>query len=227
MPKPKDMKKSFFIAFTAFILTLLPSSCTNSVAQAQETTEETANTNKDIYFKEVFPEYVAEAEQYLAGKELNQDYCILVDYSIPSSQRRVFLWSFKENKIIFKAHTMHGPGGGSTKEHAVLSNEAGSLCSASGHFRITHTEGATIKPSFRLVGLDKENSNAYERAIMLHSCGIVDYSLKHKEEYLPVDAGWCSGCITISVDEMSFLKGFIKKHPQNIMIWSFESHHIF
>ena len=122
---------------------------------------------------------------------------------------------------------MHGPGGGSTKEHAVLSNEPGSLCSAPGHFRITHTEGATIKPSFRLVGLDKENSNAYERAIMLHSCGIVDYSLKHKEEYLPIDAGWCSGCITISVDEMSFLKGFIKKHPQNIMIWSFESHHIF
>ena len=66
MPKPKDMKKSFFIACIVCLLTLLPSSCTNSVAQAQESTEETENTNKDIYFKEVFPEYVAEAEQYLA-----------------------------------------------------------------------------------------------------------------------------------------------------------------
>lgn len=221
------MIKSFLTACIAGIIILLPCGCVNRIAQAKDSPEEPEDTNKEIYFQEVLPEYVTEAKHYLAGKRLNQDYCILVDYSIPSSQRRVFLWSFTENKIIFKAHTMHGPGGGSTKEHAVLSNKPGSLCSAPGHFRITHTEGATIKPSFRLVGLDKENSNAYERAIMLHSCGIVDYSLKHKEEYLPIDAGWCSGCITISVDEMSFLKGFIKKHPQNIMIWSFESHHIF
>ena len=224
----KDFKKLFFIVCLIGISLLTFSGCTNSVAKANAAVEEPEITSKDIYFKEVFPDYVAEAKKYLAGnKTLNQDYCILVDYSIPSGQRRVFVWSFVDNKIIYKAHTMHGPGGGSTREHAVLSNKAGSMCSAPGHFLITHIEGVTIKPSFRMKGLDAENKNAYDRAIMLHGAALVDHSLRKKEEYLPIDAGWCQGCITTSVYEMKDLKRFIMKYPPNIMIWSFESHHIF
>lgn len=224
----KDLKKLFLVVciFGMSITTLC--GCTSSVAHAKGTTEESEVTSKDIYFRDVFPEYVSEAKRYLAdNKKLNQEYCILVDYSIPSGQRRVFVWSFVDNRIIYKAHTMHGPGGGSTREHAVLSNKEGSLCSPPGHFLITHDEGVKIKPSFRMKGLDAENKNAYARAIMLHGAALVDYSLRKKEPYLPIDAGWCQGCITTSVDEMNDLKRFIKKYPPNIMIWSFESHHIF
>jgi len=177
----------------------------------------------DPYFAEVLPSYAMKAQMYLAATDLNKDYCILVDYSIPSGKPRVFLWSFLENKIIFKAHTMHGPGGGSTKEHAVLGNVSGSNCSAPGHFKITRESGAKVRPSFRMKGLDKANSNAYERGIMLHGAWLVDQALENHVKYLPIDKIWCAGCVTTSGDEIYYLESFIKGQSKSMLLWSFKS----
>jgi len=186
--------------------------------------EKTAPQPKvDPYFATTLPQYGAEAKEYVAGRNLSQDYCILVDYSIRSGLPRVFLWSFAENKVIYKAHTMHGPGKGSTPENAVLSNVPGSNCSAPGHFKITLESGATLKHSFRLMGLDKENQTAYDRGIMLHGGMLVDVNIEKKVKYLPIDKLWCAGCVTTSDEEMYYLESFIKKQPKRMLLWSFKS----
>lgn len=177
----------------------------------------------DPYFEKQLPVYAQNALQSAKKNRLNTEYCILVDYSLPSGKERVFLWSFKENKVIYKAHTMHGSGGGSTEKNAVLSNVSGSNCSAPGHFKITHDQGAKIRPSFRLQGLDGANSNSYVRGIMLHGARLVDVSLAMKLKYFPLDVKWCAGCVTVSTKEMAYLKDFIKSQKGHMLLYTFKS----
>lgn len=178
---------------------------------------------QDPYFSEYLPMIGLEAEEYVKSKDLNRDYCILVDFSIPSGNPRLFLWSFAEKRVIFKAHTMHGPGGGSTEQNAVLGNVSGSNCSAPGHFRITRDQGAMVRPSFRLQGLDGTNGNAYDRGIMLHGAWLVDQCLERQMEYFPIDKMWCAGCITTSTQEMDYLESFIRSQTKLLLLWSFQS----
>ena len=137
------------------------------------------------------------AWDYVNEHHLDTEFCLLIDYSLPSGTPRVFVWSFKEKKVVFTAHTMHGPGMGSTAEIPVFSNEAGSLCSALGNFAITKEHGRINTLGFRLKGLDVENSNAYERALMLHDAYHVDAYVAENCKYIPLSATICSGVLLL------------------------------
>lgn len=99
---------------------------------------------------------------------LNTNYCLFVDYGIPSGTPRLFVWSFKDNKIVARTYVMHGPGKGSTAEKPVFSNKPGSNCSSLGRFVVTKEHGAKLKRSYRLKGLDKNNQSAFLRGLMIH-----------------------------------------------------------
>ena len=175
-----------------------------------------------LYHDEVLSGYSDSAAGFVADAHLNTDYCILVDYSIPSGSPRLFLWSFAERKAVFCAHTMHGAGGGSTPVEAVLSNVPGRLCSSEVRFIITREQGDFVFPSFRLKGLDATNDNAYVRDIMLHGTSFVDI-FAGKVDYLPLNIYRCAGCVATSTAEMSYLEQFIKGQGKPLLLWSFKS----
>ena len=85
------------------------------------------------------------ALQYAHRKRLNENYCIFLDYSIPSGKPRLFVWSFAEGRVVYSGHAMHGPGKGSTDETPVFSNVPGSHCSSIGRFEMTRKRGRRNK----------------------------------------------------------------------------------
>lgn len=162
-----------------------------------------------------------EAKEYSLEKGLNEDYCIMVDYGIPSGTPRVFVWSFKEEKVVSQTYTMHGPGKGSTAKQPVFSNENGSKCSTLGHFAVTKVHGNVQKRGFRLNGLDPDNNNAYSRGIMIHNSIWVDTHCWM--EYIPLNSLSCQGCVTVSSKGFKYLEKLIKKENKQILLWSFDS----
>lgn len=217
-PNPVTPMKKKILTITATLVVILTLIC---ICTPKCNGEEPAAPSKDPYFDDFIPQIAQQAEAFAKQKGLNEKYCLLVDYALPSGQPRVFLWSFVDHKVQFAAHTMHGPGKGSTPQHAVLSNQSGSHCSAPGPFKVTKEHGHINSTGYFLSGLDSKNSNARERGLMLHGAYIVDLDLENNCEYLRLDALWCAGCVTISTDEMDYLGQIIESEPKCLLLWSF------
>ena len=172
-------------------------------------------------YSEYLSKCAVEAKDYAKVRNLNERYCIFVDYSIPSGTPRVFVWSFEKEKVVYRTYTMHGPGKGSTDEKPVFSNLPGSKCSSLGHFAVTKEHGNRNKRGYRIKGLDLANQTAYGRGLMIHRAKWVDNNCWR--EYIPLQPKCCLGCITVSTRGMNYLDKLIKGEKKQILLWSFAS----
>ena len=68
--------------------------------------------------------HYAEALVYTRKHNLNTDYVLLLDYSIPSGTPRLFVWDYNRDKVVARTYVMHGVGGGSTAKEPVFSNKS-------------------------------------------------------------------------------------------------------
>ena len=159
------------------------------------------------------------ALRYAHRKGLDEGYCIFVDYNIPSGSPRLFVWSFKKGKVVHSGYVMHGPGKGSTDQVPVFSNTVGSKCSSLGRFEVTRHRGKVNRSGFRLKGLDRSNSNAFRRGIMIHRSKWVDRN--RSKEYIPLSEKNCSGCVTVSSKDMDFINDIVGKRKKNLLLWSY------
>ena len=169
-----------------------------------------------------FPEMECRAEkalQYAERKGLNDNYCLFLDYGIPSGKPRLFVWSFAEKRVVYSAYAMHGPGKGSTDETPVFSNVPGSKCSSVGRFEVTRDRGTRNKSGLRLKGLERSNNCAYGRGIMIHSSRYVDANKWRK--YIPLDAKSCQGCVTVSTRDMAYINKLAGKEKAHLLLWSY------
>lgn len=165
-------------------------------------------------------ERAEEAYHYAKSHGLSENYCILVDYSIPSGTPRVFIWDFRKHCIAGRTYCMHGDGKGkSTPQKPVFSNKLGSQCSSLGHFAVTKEHGHINKTGFRLKGLDQDNQTAYARALMIHSSLLVDLNCWRK--YLPVNSRACQGCVTVSSKGMRFISRIVNSEKKQILMWNY------
>ena len=161
-----------------------------------------------------------EAEQYAIEHGLSTQYCFFVNYAIPSGTPRFFVWDFAQHKVVGTARCMHGSGLANTASTPVFSNRVNSNCSSLGRFEVLRNEhGSRLRRSFRLQGLDKENSNAYGRGLLIHSSRWVDQH-KHKK-YIPLHTPSCQGCVTISTNGMRYVEKLVKGENKNILLWTF------
>ena len=159
------------------------------------------------------------ALQYAHRKGLNENYCLFVDYGIPSGKPRLFVWSFAENRVVYSGYAMHGPGKGSTAETPVFSNVPGSNCSSIGRFEVTRARGRRNKTGFRLKGLEYSNSSAFSRGIMIHSSKWVDANRWRR--YIPLNEKCCLGCVTVSTRDMAYINRLVGKEDGNLLLWSY------
>lgn len=164
-------------------------------------------------------ERAGKAMQFAEKKGLDSEYCLFLDYGIPSGQPRLFVWSFGEGRVVYSAHAMHGPGKGSTDETPVFSNVPGSNCSSIGRFEVTRSRGTVNRTGLRLKGLDPSNSNAFSRGIMIHSSRWVDRNRWRR--YIPVNGRSCSGCVTVSTRDMAYINRLVGKRSGNLLLWSY------
>ena len=155
-------------------------------------------------------EKAAELKEYCAGNGYNTDYAILVDYRRCSFQKRLFVYDFRNDKVLMKTLAGHGSGGDSTFLKPDFSNVSGSHCSSLGHYKIGKERkmyNRPLCPAFELDGLDKTNSNARSRAILIHpSVGPLSW-----------------GCVTLPFSRYHQLSELLKSQSQNVIMWVYEN----
>lgn len=154
-----------------------------------------------------------------------EDISIYVDYSIPSSQPRFFVYDNRKDSLISKSKCAHGCGGGSTADKPVFSNTPGSECSSLGTYRLRCADklNTVNLPCIRIDGLSKTNSNAAARGIVIHEGPILadDISIGVT---IPVSKYISQGCFTISSKTFNLLRDEMAQN-KSIYLYAYQSKH--
>ena len=162
-------------------------------------------------------------KKYCDKKGLSQNYAIVVDFSNPSGRHRFFVCDLKKQTIIASSLCAHGAGKGSSKKEPVFSNEMGSNCSSLGYYKIIgkHRMSTSGLPSFKLIGLDKSNSNAERRGILIHSAKLISmFRWGIYPFYLPMDKRISSGCFAVDIDMMDVIEKLMKEEKKPILLYA-------
>jgi L,D-transpeptidase catalytic domain len=92
----------------------------------------------------------------------------IIDYSLPSSEKRLWVVDLKEKKLLFHTYVSHGLKSG-TLLTTYFSNKHNSKASSVGVYTTEKTYYGRDGLSLRLDGLDKGfNDNASSRAVVIH-----------------------------------------------------------
>lgn len=160
---------------------------------------------------------IADLKTFLKESSYNSDKAFFLDFSIPSSKFRFFVIDLKTGKILQKALVAHGDGSEDGKENGNLkfSNTDGSHCSSLGKYVVEEKYKGKFGMSYRLTGLDETNSNARNRAIVLHRLSCVP-DLEQKEEIC-----LSYGCPMVSDNFFKILEQHIDKSNKKILIYAY------
>ena len=164
--------------------------------------------------------YLKDAWTYCHKKGLNEDYCLFVDFTRPSGEDRMVLYSFKAQSMVFAAPCAHGNGKSNTAWRPKFSNEEGSHCSVTGHFKVG-SEGYSpaVGRHFKLDGLDVGNSNARQRHIYIHASKYVGIAAMFTA-YLPLtDAS--QGCFTTSETMLKKIEMISQKSEKPLLLYAY------
>lgn len=107
------------------------------------------------------------------GLVKRRDILTVIDYSLPSSQPRLFVFNLVTRKLLFRELVAHGRNSGDN-EASYFSNEPGSLATSLGLFVTADPYVGENGYSLRLRGLEEGvNDMAWDRAIVMHGAKYV------------------------------------------------------
>lgn len=102
------------------------------------------------------------------------DLLTVIDYSIPSTEPRLFVFDLAAQKLLFRELVAHGKNSGDLRTTR-FSNDEGSLASSIGLYVTANPYVGSNGYSLRLRGLDEGfNDHAWERAIVMHGAPYVN-----------------------------------------------------
>ena len=98
----------------------------------------------------------------------------IIDYSLPSSEKRLWVFDLNEKKLLFHTYVSHGIKSGALFSNS-FSNKHDSKASSIGVYTTEQTYYGRDGLSLRLDGLDNGfNDNASSRSVVMHSGWYVD-----------------------------------------------------
>lgn len=104
----------------------------------------------------------------------HKPYLTIIDFSKPSTQKRLWVINLKTNQTLFNTFVSHGKNSGGV-DATSFSNRPGSLKSSIGVYVTADTYFGKNGYSLRLRGLDRGfNDNAFDRDIVMHGAKYVN-----------------------------------------------------
>lgn len=162
-----------------------------------------------------------EAKTFCKNNGLNDNFCFLIDLSIHSGKNRFFVFDLKKDSVMFSGLVCHGVGNNSTETKPVFSNIPGSNCTSLGKYKTGDRAWSNwgINIHYKMHGLEKTNSNAFKRNIVLHS-----YDYVSDSEIYPahLTLGWSQGCPVVGNALMKKIDSLLKRTKKPTLIWIFE-----
>lgn len=100
----------------------------------------------------------------------------VIDYSLPSSQQRMWIFDVNKERLLFNTYVAHGKNSGNVIPHH-FSNQSSSRETSLGTFVTRDTYFGSKGYSLNLQGLEKGfNDNAYNRRVVIHGAWYVEPS---------------------------------------------------
>ena len=129
-----------------------------------------------------------------AGKIVNQNVISIIDFSRPSSKKRLFVIDLKNQKLLFNTYVAHGANSGEAMAER-FSNAPESNQSSLGFYETADTYIGKHGYSMHLMGLERGiNDNARSRDIVMHAADYVNEDLIQARGY--IGRSW--GCPAVS-----------------------------
>jgi hypothetical protein len=138
----------------------------------------------------------------------NKQMLTIIDYSKPSTERRLWVVDLKSGKVLFNTWVSHGKNSGNLMATS-FSNQPGSLKSSIGVFLTNQPYMGGNGYSLRLSGLEQGiNDNAFRRDIVVHGAWYVHPDVIKK--YGQIGRSW--GCPAVSPSTVGPLINTIKNN---------------
>ena len=153
-------------------------------------------------------------EQHLTESPL----LTVVDYSLPSTQKRLWVMDLKQQKLLYHLHVAHGKNSGKLRASA-FSNQISSHQSSLGSLLTGNSYWGQHGYAMRLVGLEQGfNDQAAPRQLVVHGAKYVSDAFIQAHGYL----GRSWGCLAVNPHQVKPLIDTIKGgsllfayYPQN------------
>jgi hypothetical protein len=115
------------------------------------------------------------------GVPIRSDVLMVIDYTKPSTERRLWVFDLNHSRVLFEELVAHGRNSGGNRA-VQFSNQPGSLMSSLGVFVTADTYIGKHGLSLRLQGLEKGvNDKSMERAIVIHAAEYVSQRVGRRE----------------------------------------------
>ena len=154
------------------------------------------------------------AKDYVDENGFDVSYCFMIDMRLPSGKNRFFVYNLLKDSLEATGLVTHGKGSESESGTLVFSNAANSNCTSLGKYKIGSSYKGNFGLSYKLMGLDKTNSRAMGRAVVLHS-----YLGVPNEEVYPAAICLSEGCPAVSAPFFAQLKGYMDESQEPILLW--------
>lgn len=147
------------------------------------------------------------------NSKYNTNIGFFIDMKVPSGKNRFFVYDLKNNKIIDQGLVAHGSGSETGIQGQLkFSNTDNSLATSLGSYFIGNSYSGKFGKSYKLYGLDKTNSNAFDRNIVLHHYYAVPY--EEQAKYI------CNsyGCPMVNKKFYARIEKIIDESKKNIIL---------
>ncbi len=151
-------------------------------------------------------QFTKAAEGFYLIKERNSNILTFIDFSVASTQKRLYIIDMSSGKLLFNTYVSHGKNSGDLYAK-YFSNREGSLMSSRGFYLTADTYYGGNGYSLRLKGLEKGvNDNAYKRYIVVHGASYANPSTIAQRGKL----GRSFGCPAVPQNESRTIIDLIK-----------------
>ena len=154
------------------------------------------------------------AKDYVDVNGFDVSYCFMIDMRLPSGKNRFFVYNLLKDSLESAGLVTHGKGSQSESGSMIFSNMPNSNCTSLGKYKIGNSYNGNFGLSYKLMGLDKTNSKALDRAVVLHSY----YGVPTTEVY-PSSICVSEGCPAVSAPFFTQLKGYMDESQEPILLW--------
>lgn len=148
-----------------------------------------------------------------SNSKYNSEIAFFIDMKIHSGKNRFFIYDLKKNLVLDQGLVAHGSGSetgipGKLK----FSNTNNSLATSLGKYYIGNSYNGKFGKAYKLYGLDKTNSNAFDRAVVLHKYFDVPY--EEQDGYI------CNsyGCPMVNENYFKRIENIIDNSKTNILL---------
>jgi hypothetical protein len=199
------MFKKIIIYITLLLAVLNPGFTKESPQQLQRLYNELHLQDKLSY--KIFEISVNGFQKIKEKYNINKSLLTIIDYSKPSTEKRMFVIDLANKKLLHSSLVAHGRNSGENFARK-FSNRSGSLQSSIGFFITSRTYYGKHGYSLRLKGLEKGiNDKAEKRTIVIHKADYV--SSEFIRRYGRLGRSW--GCPALSNQDSKEVIDLIKE----------------